>query len=114
MGNLTGQRIDQTYDGLIHTSTEGPVGQNLVTLQDGLGNDLPVQVSTTDVNFTGNVTGDNDTKYDLAAGENLPDATIVLTGSDGTTDTITLQAGTGIAFDVTGNCLLYTSDAADE
>lgn len=105
MGDLTGKRIDLTYDGLIKTSDEGPVGQNLVTLQDGLGNNLPIQVSGTDVNFTGNVTGDNDTTYDLSAGENLPDALITLTGSDGSTDTITLQAGAGIVFGVTGNTI---------
>ena len=56
MATLTNLKIKDTYDGLLKTSDNQPIGGTLKTLQDGLGNDLPLQVSTTTVNFTG--TGD--------------------------------------------------------
>lgn len=105
MGDLSGLRIDETYDGLIKTNDEQPVNATLKGLQDGVGNNIPVQVSTTAINFTGTVTGDNNTTYDLSAGENLPDVKIILTGSDGSVDEVTLQAGTGIQLDQTGNVI---------
>ena len=105
MGDLTGKRIDFTYDGLIKTNDELEIDGTLKALQDGRGNNLPVQVSTTAVNFTGTVTGDNNTTYDLSAGENLPDVKIILTGSDGSVDEVTLQAGTGIQLGQTGNVI---------
>ncbi len=57
MATLTNLKIKDTYDGLLKTSDNQPIGGTLKTLQDGLGNDLPLQVSTTEVNFTGTVSG---------------------------------------------------------
>ncbi len=105
MGNLTGQQIKDSYDGLINTKNLLPIDGTLRALTDGLGNDLPLRISTTNVDFTGTVTGDNNTTYDLTAGENLPDAKIILTGSDGTTDEVILQAGTNITLNQTGNTI---------
>lgn len=57
MATLTGKVIENTYPGLIKTSDEAAIDGTLKNLQDGLGNDLPIQVSSTEVNFTGTVTG---------------------------------------------------------
>ena len=58
MGNLTNKYIKDTYDGLIklQDSTAG-VQPELQPLQDGLGNDLPIKVSTTEVIITGSLQG---------------------------------------------------------
>ena len=55
MATLTNLKIKDTYDGLLKTSDNQPIDGTLKTLQDGLGNDLPIEVSTTEVNFTGTV-----------------------------------------------------------
>jgi hypothetical protein len=57
MATLTNLKIKDTYDGLLKTSDNLPIDGTLKTLQDGLGNDLPLQVSTTEINFTGTVSG---------------------------------------------------------
>ncbi len=53
--NLTGTKIKDTYPGLIKTIDSGPLGLTASALTDGLGNILPLELSITDVNFTGNV-----------------------------------------------------------
>lgn len=59
MGNLTNKFINQTYDGLIKLSDETQgVKATLQPLQDGLGNDLPIQVSATEAVITGSFSGD--------------------------------------------------------
>jgi hypothetical protein len=57
MSTLNGKTINTTYNGLIKTNDEGAIDGTLKNLQDGEGNDLPLQVSTTGINFTGTVTG---------------------------------------------------------
>jgi len=57
MSTLQGKQINNTYPGLIKTSDESAIDGTLKNLQDGSGNDLPIQVSSTEVNFTGTVTG---------------------------------------------------------
>ena len=54
--NLTGQQIKDTYEGVLNIGATGLTG-TLQTITDGLGNPLPMQVSSTTVNFTGTVTG---------------------------------------------------------
>ncbi len=58
MGNLTNQYIKDTYDGLIklQDSSQG-VQPTLQPLQDGLGNNIPAQVSTTEFIITGSLEG---------------------------------------------------------
>ena len=112
MGDLTNKQIDQTYDGLIKTSDEQPINGTLKNLQDGVGNDLPIQVSNTTVNFTGTVTGipgGTDTTYDLEAVDAAPNATVRLTGSDATTDDVNLIAGTNVSLDVSQNNITINS-----
>lgn len=55
MATLNGRDINTTYPGLIKTNDESAIDGTLKTLQDGVGNDLPLQVSTSNVKFTGNV-----------------------------------------------------------
>jgi hypothetical protein len=54
--SLTGLTPSTTYDALIKVGDNGPIDGTLKTLSDGLGNDLPMEVSTTGVNFTNNLT----------------------------------------------------------
>ena len=57
MSSLINQKIKDTYEGLIKTSDDQPIDGTLKNLQDGNGGVLPIQVSTSTVNFTGAVTG---------------------------------------------------------
>ena len=50
--SLTGLTPATTYDALIKVGDNGPIDGTLKTLSDGLGNDLPMEASTTAVNFT--------------------------------------------------------------
>ena len=113
MGDLTNQQIDQTYDGLIHTATDEPIDGTLVNLQDGVGNNLPIQVSNTTVNFTGTVTGitTTDTTYDLGAVGAAGNINVALSGSDGSNDVVTVQAGSNITLTDNGSNT-FTIDAA--
>ena len=71
MGDLTNLQISQTFDGLIKTNNEQPIDGTLKGLQDGVGNNLPVEVSTTGVNFTGTVTGIDTGVQSVVAGTNV-------------------------------------------
>jgi hypothetical protein len=57
MGQLTNLYVSQSYQGLIKlaNSTTG-VTNTLQYTQDGLGNNLPIQISTSSVNITGSFT----------------------------------------------------------
>jgi len=46
---LTGTKPKDTYDSLIKVGDNGPIGATAKTLSDGLGNDLPISVSTSKV-----------------------------------------------------------------
>lgn len=116
---LTGTQINNTYDGLIKVTDNGPIGATPKLLTDGLGNDSKVAVGTLGTTFTGTVsfggatvTGlpDNDTTYDLLSAQSGANAEILLVGSDSTTDIVTLVAGTNITLTDTGNNI--TIDAA--
>jgi len=98
MGDLTGKRIDQTFDGLLKTNDEQPIDGTLKGLQDGVGNNLPVQVSTSAINFTGTVTGDNNTTYQIDAVGDGNNVVLEFLASDLTQQDITLIPGTNITF----------------
>ena len=51
--SLNGLTPATTYDALIKTGDNAPIDATLKTLSDGLGNNLPMEVSTTSINFTG-------------------------------------------------------------
>ena len=54
---LTNEQIDLTYQGLIKTTDNTGITTVLKPLTDGIGTNLPMEISTTGVNFTGTVTG---------------------------------------------------------
>jgi len=54
--SLTGLTPSTTYDALIKVGDNGPIDGTLKVLSDGDGNNLPMEVSTTGVNFTNNLT----------------------------------------------------------
>jgi hypothetical protein len=53
--SLSGLTPADTYQSLIKVGDNSALSATLKTLSDGAGNDLPIQVSTTAINFTGNV-----------------------------------------------------------
>lgn len=64
MGQLTNLFVSESYQGLIKlaNSTTG-VTENLQYLQDGLGNNLPIQVSSTEVTITGSISNAVSSSY---------------------------------------------------
>ena len=58
---------------------------------------------------------DNDTTYTIAAadGDNTDEEKIVLTGTDSTTDTIVLEAGTGLSIARSGDKITFTNTVTD-
>lgn len=51
--SLTGLTPATTYDALIKVGDNGPITASLKPLSDGLGNNLPMEASTSTINFTG-------------------------------------------------------------
>ena len=88
MATLNGKTIDSTYEGLIKTSDEAAIDGTLKNLQDGLGNDLPMQVSTTGVNFTGDLDVTGATVIGLPAGPQGPQGDTGATGPQGADSTV--------------------------
>jgi hypothetical protein len=54
--SLTGLTPATTYDALIKVGDNGPITGALKVLSDGLGTNLPMEASTTGINFTGTLT----------------------------------------------------------
>ena len=57
MASLSGNSINTTYESLVKFTDNAAVTGTLKALTDGAGNTLPLEVSSTGVNFTGTVTG---------------------------------------------------------
>lgn len=56
MGNLTNEFINQTYPSLVKfANSYNGVSSSLQNLQDGLGDNLPIQISQTEVNISGSL-----------------------------------------------------------
>lgn len=53
MGDLSNKLIRQTFDGLIKTNDEDPISATPKRLQDGVGNDLPVEVGLGGMTYYG-------------------------------------------------------------
>lgn len=111
MSSLINLQISQTFPGLIKTNDEAAIDGTLRTLQDGAGNDLPMEVSTVGVNFTGTVTGTPNTTYDYGAVGAAGNISMAMTGSDATNDVVVMQAGTNITLTDNGSNT-FTIDAA--
>jgi hypothetical protein len=54
--SLINTKPQDTYPGLLKTTDNAAISATLKTLSDGNGNDFPMQISTTAVNFTGTLT----------------------------------------------------------
>jgi len=54
MSGLKGQTVATTYEGLIKTADSTPISTTPKALSDGDGNVLPMEVSTTGINWSGN------------------------------------------------------------
>ena len=57
MAALTGNSVGTSYQGLLKTTDNAALDATLKTLTDGAGNNAPMEMSTTGVNFTGTVSG---------------------------------------------------------
>jgi hypothetical protein len=109
---LTGSQIQNTYDGLIKTTDNTAITATTKLISDGLGNDTCIKVGTAGTDFLGavdfsaaTVSGlpDNNTTYDLASAQAAANVNVNLTGSDATTDTVTIAAGTNITLTDNGS-----------
>ena len=76
MGNLTNQYVSQSFQGLIKLadSTTG-VTATLQYVQDGLGNNIPMQVSTSSVVITGSLIGTASYATQALSASYAPDTT---------------------------------------
>ena len=114
MATLTGNTVQSTYDSLIKIGDNTSGFTTLKQLSDGLGNLMPIEFSSTVIDFTTATTADftgvnvlglpaSDTTYDLTSAQSTNDVNLNLVGSDATTDTVKLVAGTGITLTDNGS-----------
>ncbi len=114
MATLTGNTVQSTYDSLIKIGDNTSGFATLKQLSDGLGNLMPIEFSSTVIDFTTATTADftgvnvigitqADTTYDLTSAQSTNDVDVNLVGSDTTTDTIKFVAGTGITLTDNGS-----------
>ena len=81
MGALTGSTISSSYDMLLKTATTGGVTSTLKVIEDGLGVDSALKLSTTDVSVNGSLGVG-------LSGTDTPDRTLHV--DSGSTDTVAL------------------------
>jgi hypothetical protein len=100
-----------TYPALIKVGNNTPIDATLKTLSDGNGNNLPIQASSSTINFTGTTTGLPFQDFALYP------YTVVVATSGGTISTITsatspsganLIGATGWAFAISGTTVNVT------
>ncbi len=93
MGSLTNQYVSQSYQGLVKFENSTGVTGTLQYLEDGLGNDLPLQISNSSVKVTGSLY-----VSDLQSNTGLTQALVVDTGTGQIyRNTITGGGGSGSA-----------------
>lgn len=107
MASLTNQQIDQTYDGLLKLVDNDAATGTLKDVTDGLGNVVPLQISTTDINFTGNVTGITNIGGIIDIG-NVSDFVVADSNAQG----IFFDAGTNMTIGYDNATKVITFDAA--
>ena len=113
MATLTGQQIDQSYQGLLKTNDNAALNATPKAIQDGTGGATNQEMSNTATNFvsgtvdfTGStVTGDNNTTYTVSSVQDGANADIKLTDNASGESKVTLVAGTNITLSNTGNDL---------
>ena len=119
MATLTGQQIDQSYQGLIKTNDNAALSATAKGIQDGTGGATNIEMSNTSTNFvsgTVDFTGstvsglpDNNTTYTVNSVQDGANADIKLTDQLGNDSKVTLVAGTNITLSNTGNDLTITA-----
>ena len=122
MATLTGNSINTSYQGLVKTADNAALGATEKNITDGEGNASTLSMGTASASFTGTldlsgatVTGlpaDVNTTYDLASAQSGSDVDVTLTGSDATTDTVKLVAGSNVTLTDNGSNQI-TVDATD-
>jgi hypothetical protein len=114
MATLEGNSVQSTYKSLIKISDNSFGFGTLKQLSDGDGNVMPIEFSSTVIDFTNATTADftgvnvigistTDTTYDLSSAQSTNDVNINLVPSTGATDTVKLIAGTGITLTDNGS-----------
>jgi hypothetical protein len=117
MGQLTNLYVSESYQGLIKLadSTTGVTG-TLQYTQDGVGNNLPIQISTTQVNITGSLTVNG-----LPIQANVDTGSLVTTASfnaytssnDSRVNSLISQTGSYVTETESGSFMITGSVAGD-
>jgi len=116
---------EDTITGAATTITGSNLTASKALVSNASGKVAASTVTDTELGYLSGVSGnvqdqfdaltDNDTTYTIAAadGDNADEEKIVLTGSDSTTDTIVLEAGTGLSISRTGDKITFTNTVTD-
>lgn len=111
--SLNGLTPAGTYPGLIKTGDNAPIDGTLKTLSDGNGNNLPMSVSTTAVNFTGTLTQAGATlQPTLVSGTNIKTINGTSLLGSGNIPVVTSPSGVAGAIQFS-NGSAFASDAAN-
>ncbi len=111
--SLNGLTPAGTYPGLIKTGDNAPIDGTLKTLSDGNGNNLPMAVSTTAVNFTGTLTqGGTTLQPTLVSGTNIKTINGASLLGSGDIPVVTSPSGVAGAIQFS-NGSAFASDAAN-
>jgi hypothetical protein len=111
--SLTGLTPATTYDALIKVGDNGPITSALKVLSDGLGTNLPMEASTTGVNFTGNLTQSGTALQPvLVSGTNIKTINSTSILGSGNISVVTSPSGVAGAIQFS-NGSAFASDAAN-
>jgi hypothetical protein len=111
--SLTGLTPATTYDALIKVGDNGPIDGTLKVLSDGLGTNLPMEASTTGINFTGNLTQSGTALQPvLVSGTNIKTINSTSILGSGNISVVTSPSGVSGAIQFS-NGSAFASDAAN-
>jgi hypothetical protein len=111
--SLTGLTPATTYDALIKVGDNGPIDATLKVLSDGLGTNLPMEASTTGINFTGNLTQSGTALQPvLVSGTNIKTINSTSILGSGNISVVTSPSGVSGAIQFS-NGSAFASDAAN-
>lgn len=114
---------EDTITGAATTITSTDLTASKALVSNASGKVAASTVTDTELGYVSGVTSSiqdqfdalTDTTYTIAAadGDNTDEEKIVLTGTDSTTDTIVLEAGTGLSISRTGDKITFTNTVTD-
>ena len=87
MSTLNDKQINQAYKGLVHTSDHDVIGATQKRLQDGEGNNMPVEVGTAGMTWYGTQDFTNATVTGISGGGGGTSGTSGVDGTSGTSGT---------------------------